>query len=128
MASTRIVICVLALLLAEWPGPARATRQLAVKRGRPVSLDPEPAVWLPIRRTPFPKFEHQPRSRHAASLRIPQNVCGALLGAASIVQCSPPPREPSPLTNSATLYGTLVRLGVCASDAAGERFADTTDH
>ena len=46
MARARIAVFVLALLVAEWPGAARAARHLAVKRGRPVSLDPEPAVRL----------------------------------------------------------------------------------
>ncbi len=51
MARPRIAVCVLALLIAEWPGAAQARRHLAHKRGRPVSLDPEPAVRLLIHRT-----------------------------------------------------------------------------
>jgi len=51
MARPRIAVCVLALLIAEWPGAAQARRHLAHKRGRPVGLDPEPAVRLQLHRT-----------------------------------------------------------------------------
>ena len=68
MARARIAVCVLALLIAEWPGAARAGRHLAHKRGRPVSLDPEPAVRLALDRTTLPVPKGSPwglaRRRH----------------------------------------------------------------